>query len=84
MTDEKHILRPVSDNDHAFLVELHNDPVVLRNLTNPNPITLEQHLEWWSKISNDNKQKRMIYEVDKQLVGFTKFYNLDFENHNCA
>jgi len=80
---ERHVLRPVSNDDHKFLVELHNDPVVLRNITNPSEITLEQHLQWWEKISVNEKQKRLIYTVNDVRVGFTKFYDIDFQNHNC-
>jgi RimJ/RimL family protein N-acetyltransferase len=77
------ILREINHGDHEWLVELHNDPEVLKNLTNPNPITLNQHLSWWEKISKDNSQKRKIFEINSERVGFTKFYNIDFTNRNC-
>lgn len=77
-------LRPVTQDDHEWLVELHNDPNVLRNLIDPRPITLEQHLSWWSKVKDDPKQLRMIFEVDGLRVGFTKFYDIDHANRNCV
>jgi len=77
-------LREVSDHDHVWLVELHNDPEVLRNLTNPNAITLEEHLSWWNRTLRDTSQKRLIFTVDDEKVGFTKFYSIDRTNKNCV
>jgi len=77
-------LRNVQPDDHEWLVELHNDPDVLRNLTRSRKITLEDHLRWWQRIENDPAQIREIFEVSGEKVGFTKFYNIDFENSNCV
>lgn len=76
-------LRRVLDEDHKFLVELHNDPLVLRNITNPTPITMEHHYKWWNSIKDDPRQERLIFTVDGESVGFTKFYNIDTVNENC-
>ena len=77
-------LRPVQDDDHEFLVELHNDPVVLHNLTHPQPITMEQHLSWWKRISHDHRQLRLIFQIDDARAGFGKFYDIDRVNQNCV
>jgi RimJ/RimL family protein N-acetyltransferase len=72
------------DDDHEFLVELHNDPQVLKNLTHPEPITMDQHLAWWSKIRDNPNQLRLIFEVAGERCGFTKFYDIDTSNRNCT
>lgn len=77
-------LRPIEPTDHSFLVELHNDPEVLKNLTNHIPITMEQHLSWFNNTSQDSKQLRMMFCVDDRPTGFTKFYNIDTANKNCV
>lgn len=77
-------LRPVRDDDHEWLVELHNDPQVLYNMTHPQPITMAHHMAWWEKISHDHRQLRMIFTVDGERVGFTKFYDIDRANQNCV
>jgi RimJ/RimL family protein N-acetyltransferase len=77
-------LRDVQDDDHQFLVDLHNDPVVLRNLTNPNPISLNDHLAWWESVRFNPHEKRLVFTVDRKRVGFTKFYQIDFINQNCV
>lgn len=83
MVERVSVLRPVDAGDHEFLVELHNDPVVLRNLTNPLPITMRHHMSWWRKVNNDHMQSRMIFEVDGERVGVTKFYAIDKHNRSC-
>lgn len=77
-------LRGVNDDDHRWLVELHNDPEVLRNLTHPDPITLAQHMAWWDTIRGNSSEARFIFTVDGVRVGFTKFYNIDRTNRNCV
>lgn len=77
-------LKEVSSNDHQFLVDLHNDPVVLHNLTNNEPITLEQHIKWWDRIIHSNTELRLIFTVDGCNAGFTKFYSIDHANHCCV
>lgn len=77
-------LVPVTDHDHEWLVELHNDPEVLRNLTHPNPIQMKDHLTWWEGIRHDPREQRWIFKVDGERVGFTKFYSIDRVNKNCV
>ncbi len=76
-------LRKVQEADHEWLVELHNDPEVLKNITNPSPISLDDHLTWWGRVSNDPKQLRLIFEIDGVKTGFTKFYDINLDNKNC-
>jgi|SRR5581483_397299 len=76
-------LRNVLDNDHEWLVGLHNDEEVLHNLTDPRPITLESHLQWWRSLDS-NKQIRKVFCFDGTRAGFTKFYAIDQPNKNCV
>jgi RimJ/RimL family protein N-acetyltransferase len=68
----------------VWLCELHNDPEVLKNLTNPNEITIDDHLSWWSKIKDSLTEKRFIFTIDDVPAGFTKFYSIDTNNHSCV
>ena len=77
------ILREVNENDHEWLIELHNDPEVLKNLTNPSPITLESHLKWWNSL-NREKEKRYIFCDNETRIGFCKIYQVDQVNKNCV
>jgi RimJ/RimL family protein N-acetyltransferase len=80
--DAKYTLRDVQDGDHEWLVDLHNDEDVLRNMTDPRSITLEDHMRWWKSIDGKN-QIRMIFCVNSERVGFCKFYSIDYQNFNC-
>lgn len=78
------MLREVNHGDHEWLLSLHNDAEVLRNLTDPTPVTLQQHLNWWSRTESSERERRLVFEVNNAPVGFTKFYNIDFVNKNCV
>ena len=87
ISDNYYCFREVEDTDHEWLVELHNDPLVLHNITNPEPITLESHMKWWNNLNKD-KEKRFIYCTNSRIIqekkiGFVKFYNIDKINNNC-
>lgn len=84
MSLDGYTLRRVDDSDHAWLVALHNDPEVLRNLTHPSPITMEQHMAWWNSTKHDLKQARFIFCLDGARVGFAKIYDIDYVNRNCV
>ena len=75
-------LRAVEEDDHPWLVNLHNDEEVLKNL-NDSPITIGSHLAWWARVSKDPHEKRLIFTVDGERVGFTKFYSIDHRNSRC-
>ena len=76
-------LREVLDEDHEWLVQLHNDPDVLFNLTNNSPISLESHMNWWNKIKNSSNEKRLIFVKNQEKIGFVKFYSIDKTNFSC-
>lgn len=76
-------LREVREDDHGWLIDLHNDPAVLYMMTDPTPITPSHHMNWWESISRNPREKRLIFEVNGDRVGFTKFYSIDKNNHNC-
>lgn len=75
-------LRRVEVDDHPWLVSLHNDPVVLHNLTDPTPITFENHLRWWCSLPAS--EQRLVFTVDRVRAGFCKFYKVDQTNRNCS
>jgi diamine N-acetyltransferase len=79
----KYELRNIESIDHEWLIELHNDPEVLYNLTNPQPITLESHMKWWKSIECSNTQKRFIFTINDQPIGLSKIIDIDYNNNNC-
>jgi len=81
---DQYYLRPVENDDHPFLVDLHNDELVLRNLTHPEAITMEQHMKWWEKTKADRKQLRLIFVTDGHRTGVAKFYDYDAINRTIV
>lgn len=79
-------LRNVShlNDDHVWLVDLHNDPETLKNVTNPNPITLESHMRWWNKVITNPQEQRWIFCKDDVRIGFVKIYKIDRANQTCV
>lgn len=80
----EYTLRSVSEHDHDWLVELHNDDLVLNNITDPKPITLLNHLRWWESIQHSKTEERLIFCKNGYHIGFTKFYKIDLCNRNCV
>lgn len=77
-------LREVDDDDHEWLFKLHNDPVVLHNMTHPEEISFESHMRWWDGIKTSTNQMRLVFTVDSVRAGFAKFYDIDRTNHCCV
>ena len=76
-------LRPVTDDDHEWLIELHNDPTVLVNMNDARPVTMEDHLKWWSGVKDSRHDERLVFCDGDTRIGFTKFIRMDFDNKNC-
>lgn len=76
-----------TDSDIDFLLEVHNDPVVLHNITNPTPTERSHHLKWICDIlqkQEQTKEMRLIFCVDGKNAGVAKIYSIDKINGNCV
>lgn len=82
--EARHVLRSINDDDHLWLVELHNDPAVLWNTRDPRPITLESHMRWWERVRLDPNEERWIFAVDGTRAGLVKIYSIDRQNRHCV
>jgi diamine N-acetyltransferase len=79
----KYTLRPIEDDDHEWLVDLHNDPLVLKNVTDPRSITLESHMKWWNEIKESSSEERFIFCINGIRAGIAKLYKIDQANKSC-
>jgi len=77
-------LRNITNDDLQWLVDLHNDPLVLRNVTDPNPIDMVDQKKWFTSINENPRQERMIFEIRGRPAGIAKFYDIDQTNHCCV
>ena len=61
-------LRPLTENDLEFLLEIRNDESTRQFLENDSVFTLKESLKWF----RDNQPKWFIIEVDKTSVGYIR------------
>jgi len=72
----KHInsdLRPVNKEDLPALLVWRNHPDVRRFMYTQHVITLEEHLSWFEKVSQNPKQHLMLYCENQQPLAFCQF-----------
>ena len=62
-------LRKATMNDMDLIFEWANDPVVRSNSFNSEPITYENHVEWFNRIMADNNVLQFILIDDEIPVG---------------
>lgn len=64
-------LRPLTEDDLPFLLEVRNNPSTLQFLENDSEFTLKQSLEWFRK----NNPKWFIIEINRHAVGYIRTNN---------
>lgn len=62
-------LRAASIEDMMLYFTWANDPVVRQNSINKSPITLENHIGWFSKKIEDHQTLFLIFEEDGSNIG---------------
>jgi len=79
-------LRPIIDcaEEHEWLLSLHNDPEVLRYITYPHHVTMDEHMAWFKRTKDSNVFEAFVFEANDTRVGIVKFYQIDKDNHNCG
>ena len=64
-------LRPLTEDDLSFLLEVRNNPSTLQFLENDSEFTLKQSLKWF----RNNKPKWFIIEINRHTVGYIRTNN---------
>lgn len=64
--------------------ELHNDPEVLCNLTDPHIVSKKEQKQWFKKLQKSKSSERLVVWVDKQPIGLVRVDNLDFDNKSVC
>ncbi len=63
---------------------LHNDPDVLKMLTDPQIVTPEEQLVWLSKINNSSSSARWVVSCDGNDIGVVRIDQLDRHNKSVC
>jgi ribosomal protein S18 acetylase RimI-like enzyme len=61
-------LRPLTEDDLPFLLEVRNNPSTLQFLENDSEFTLKQSLKWF----RSNNPKWFIIEINRHTVGYIR------------
>lgn len=72
--------KPLSLETLEFARQTHNDPEVLRMLTDPRPVSEEEQQEWFAKLQQSKTSKRLVVYVDDTPVGVVRLDAMDPHN----
>ena len=72
--NDRQLLRKVNKNDEELLFIWANDPAVRRWSFNKDPITLDEHKNWFTKILNDENVLFWIFEVESTPQGLVRLH----------
>jgi len=77
-------IRNINKDDLEWVRALHNDPEVLRMLTDPHVVTAEEQIKWFESISKSKTTQRIILEVDGTAVGVFRVDQIDYNNKSVC
>lgn len=66
-------LRKISEEDLPLLLSWRNDPTIRSYMFNPDLIKLEEHIQWYTRISGDERYTLLIYEDGGSPIGHMNF-----------
>jgi len=82
---ERLYLRPMSEEDAQFIVDMRNNSKILNSLFSYRMITVEEHLNWYkNNFNNDNRIDLMVCKKDdNKLIGTVNLANIDYKNQKA-
>jgi RimJ/RimL family protein N-acetyltransferase len=63
---------------------LHNDPIVIANLTDPHLVSSAEQKVWFSQLQKSKTQKRIVVFFEEQPVGLIRLDSIDYYNKSLA
>src|SRR5437879_6111866 len=75
-------IKQITLSQLKWLLDLHNDPEVLNNLTNPEPVSWENHERWFEDTLKSPREWRLTASVDGEPIGLAKIIAVDWQNKN--
>ncbi len=88
ITGEKVILRALNKEDISKILEIHNNLEIKKSaMFHPFPVSIEQDIEWFEKISEDKSNKFVYFSIiekeSNDFAGYTSLRNINWINRNC-
>jgi len=78
--NDDYLIRAIQSNDLEWARLLHNDPAVLRMLTNPKPVSAAQQEIWFENLQSSNVSARWIVECKNTKIGVIRIDDIDLLN----
>lgn len=78
------LLRGVRPEELGLMLSWRNAPSVRANMYTRHEISLDEHLEWWSRISSRPDQVYLMYEFKGVPYGIVAFTGIDSANQNSS
>jgi len=76
-------LRELKEDDLEIVLKWRNSDRIKANMYSDHTITLSEHIEWFKRIKNSEKDKYLIFEYEKKPIGLLYFNNIDLKNKTC-
>ena len=77
-------LKRLDSKDLEWARLLHNDPDVLKMLTDPHVVTREEQLSWYRRLRRSRSSQRLIAFVNNQKVGVVRVDQIDSYNKSVC
>jgi RimJ/RimL family protein N-acetyltransferase len=76
------LIRPIEEADLEAVRQLHNNPEILRWLTDAREVSQQGQQEWYEKLLQTQKSKRLVLiaKTNRDLVGVFRLDQLDLIN----
>lgn len=76
-------LRFLEEKDLELVLKWRNSDRVRKNMLNDKIITLEEHKNWFRKISKRDTDYYFMFLIDDIPIGLVCFYDIDYQNKTC-
>lgn len=77
-------LRKITENDLEMIMNWRMSENVTRFMNTNPKLTLESQKKWFESISNNEKSRNWLVEVDKKPAGIVNLIDTDWENGNTS
>ena len=77
-------LRVIRSDELELMLSWRNAPAVRANMYTRHEISLDEHLQWWSKIIDRVDQSYYMYEFHGVPSGIVAFTGIDLVNNNSS
>ncbi|HZG15383.1 MAG TPA: UDP-4-amino-4,6-dideoxy-N-acetyl-beta-L-altrosamine N-acetyltransferase [Candidatus Bathyarchaeia archaeon] len=76
-------LRDLSEKDLELVWNWRNSERIRKYMYHDNIITLDEHLQWFSRLENDHTKRQKVFELNNRPIGIVNFSEIDQYHKRC-